>query len=114
LVVTERSDVTTNGSISLRRGTPMLEFVYRGQQWEIQEGSTKGSSQTANPGKMGQFLTAQKNSEISDDQKEALCNPLKSNELAQKKPAEETTGKVRLVGFEPTTYGLGSDIICFS
>jgi integrase len=71
-----------------------------------QEGTTRGTKQTANPGKMGHFLTVPKNPSVGDGQKEAFCNPLKSNELAQKKPLVETNGKARPAGLEPATYGL--------
>jgi hypothetical protein len=56
-------------------------------------------------GKMGQYLAAPKNPEISDDQKETLRNPLKSHELAQKKPLVRTNGKVDRGGLEPPTPG---------
>jgi Phage integrase family len=60
--------------------------------------SAIGSAPTANPGKMGHFLTAPKNPLVSDGQKEALCNPLKSNELAQKKPLVKTSGRSEAAG----------------
>jgi Phage integrase family len=71
----------------------------------IENCSAIGSAPTANPGKMGLLLAAPKNPVVRTDQKEALCNPLKSHELAQKKPAASTTGRVDRGGLEPPTPG---------
>jgi hypothetical protein len=57
---------------------------YRGQQ--------EGSSQTANGGNLGHIVTESEKCQIADGQKNDSRNPLKGNQLAQKKPLAGTSG----------------------
>ncbi len=57
-----------------------------------QEGTTRGTTETAFDGKMGPFVARVKNLKNAEEAENDSCNPLKSNVLAQKKPLADTNG----------------------
>jgi integrase-like protein len=77
----------------------------------IESSSASRSAPTANPGKMGHIVTEDEKRQIVHEQKSCVCNPLKGNHLAQKKPLVKTSGLSRPGGIRTPNQGIMSPLL---